>query len=522
MTRIVPPREIQLLLPTEAKDGVRPATRLREAMLRVELAHLLRDRDELRQELAAARGASAEMQTGMEWFRRELASHQQTILALHTSHSWRMTAPARHLAMTLRRLLGSAHVAPSAVVAPVAIVPSQGIGSASPPHMAAPAASAWPTSCRGVILVVADTLPLFDQASGGLRLKTLIDMMGEAGWSIIFGSHTGLDHQPGVLRSPEGRARYEDALRKSGVSRILYGINEIDRFLTEAGRHLDWAFVSFPDVATDLLPLVRSRSRTTRFVYDMVDFHGLRMAREAALRGDPELRAAAERTRTVEEACAKAADVTIAVTAEEKAAMLEMVPEAVVEVLPNVFDQPRQPPPGPEARQGLFFVGGFWHTPNADAVCWFVDRIFPLLRKELPDLIFRIAGANAGNDVLALGAIPGVEVIGFVPDLTSLYHQHRVFVAPLRYGAGMKGKVGQSMAHGLPVVATPVGAEGMGLQDGRHLLVAGDEDVFAAQVLRLLCDDALWLRLSAAGRAHIERTLSVEAVRGRLEAVLGG
>lgn len=78
------------------------------------------------------------------------------------------------------------------------------------------------------------------------------------------------------------------------------------------------------------------------------------------------------------------------------------------------------------------------------------------------------------------------------------------------------------MVHGLPVVATPVGAEGMGLQDGVHLLVAEDEEAFAAQVLRLLRDDALWSRLSVTGRVHIERTLSVEAVRGQLETMLGG
>ena len=486
---------------TESKNKSRHQVKAREALLRRELALLLLERDNLR---------------------NELASHQKALAAMYASRSWRMTGPMRATMRGVRQWFGGMRRGPSIAVTPQTPTPAPELTARHVTVPFAPNRAVVPDRRRGEILVVADILPLFDQGSGGLRLKTLIDMMGKAGWSMVFGTCAGRDFQPGVLGSQEGRARYEEALRKAGVSQILYGIEEVDRFLTEAGRYLDWAFLSFPDVAAEFLPLVRSRCPATRIAYDMVDFHGLRMLREAELRGDPELREAAERKRAVEISCAAAADVTLAVTVEEKAALLDLVPEAVVEVLPNVFEMPQQPPSGPERRRGLLFVGGFWHAPNGDAVCWFVERVFPRLREEVPDLVFRIVGANAGNEVLALGAIPGVEVLGFVPDLVPLYQQHRVSIAPLRYGAGMKGKVGQSMAYGLPVVATPVGAEGMGLQDGVHLLVGQDADGFAAQVLRLLRDDALWLRLSVAGRAHIERTLSVEAVRGQLEAVLGG
>lgn len=226
--------------------------------------------------------------------------------------------------------------------------------------------------------------------------------------------------------------------------------------------------------------------------------------------------------RAKEISCARAADVTIAVTEGERAALLEIAPDVVVETLPNVFEVPRNVPSGPVGREGLLFVGGFWHKPNGDAMHWFVNRIWPLIQREVPDLVLRIVGANADNEVLALGARPGVEVLGFVPELTPLYDQHRAFIAPLRYGAGMKGKVGQSLVHGLPVVATSIGAEGMALQDGVHLLVADQEEEFAEQVLRLLRDDVLWSRLAVQGREHIERTLSVDVVRNRLETVLGG
>lgn len=362
------------------------------------------------------------------------------------------------------------------------------------------------------MMVAAHMLPLFDQESGGLRLKTLIGLFGKAGWSMAFASLADLDHQPGVLATTDARNHYEAVLRDAGVERFLYGQAEIGQFLAKAGHDLDWAFVSFPAVAVELLPLIRSYCPTARVAYDMVDFHGLRMMREAALTDNPALVEAAERQRAVEISCARAADVTIAVTENERAAMLDLASDVVVEVLPNVFEPLRQEPGPVHGRRDLLFVGGFWHKPNGDAVRWFVDKIWPLICRDEPSLLLRIVGANADDEVLALGTRPGVEVLGFVPDLTPLYEQHRVFVAPLRYGAGMKGKVGQSLMHGLPVVATSVGAEGMDLQNGVHVLVADEEEDFAAEVLRLLRDDALWSQLAARGRAHIEQTLSVNVI----------
>ena len=212
----------------------------------------------------------------------------------------------------------------------------------------------------------------------------------------------------------------------------------------------------------------------------------------------------------------------MAVTLEEKGALLDLVPDAVVEVVPNVFDVPGHAVPGPEQRSGLLFVGGFWHTPNGDAAIWFVEQVWPIVRREAPDQRLSIVGSNPTDEVLALNASPGVDVLGYVPDLAPLFDRHRLSIAPLRFGAGMKGKVGQSLIHGLPVVATTIGAEGMGLQHAEHILVADEEEAFAAHVLRLLRDDELWRRLSASGRALIASTLSRDVVRHRLEAILGG
>jgi glycosyltransferase involved in cell wall biosynthesis len=270
-------------------------------------------------------------------------------------------------------------------------------------------------------------------------------------------------------------------------------------------------------VASEVTPLIRSHCPWARVIFDTVDLHFRRMQREADLRGDARLAHEAERMRDREVSCVRSADVTVAVSEEERQMLLDLVPEAVVETVPNVFQLPEGRPPGPACRTGLLFVGGFWHVPNVDAVLWFVEHVWPLIRAQAPAVVFRIVGSDPTPDVLALGRLPGIEVLGYVPDLTPHLNGARVFVAPLRFGAGMKGKVAQSLINGLPVVATAIGAEGMSLVNGEHVLVADGAEDFAESVLSLLSDNGLWKHLQAQGRALTEATLSEAVVARRLE-----
>lgn len=522
---------------------------LREAVLKREIARLTQDRNRLAN-TARSLGVepSALQPTGSPSLAGEAADDSEVtrlrlileakdalIRSLFNSTSWKLAAPFRAISAALGR--GATPTLEQALAATLAVMPN----SASPTVSLLPTPNSPPRRLpepdpaarlaakvheppkragRGVVLVVTDYLPLFDQQSGGLRLKTLMGLIKGLGWDVVFCSFLAAEDQPGVLTTPEGRQRYETALRDMGIREFLYGQEAVRSYLRQSGREVRHALISAPIVAIDFIPMVRLHCPWARILFDMVDFHYLRMSREAELTGDPALRAAAESTLAMEQACIGAADLTFAVTVEEKAALLPYVQNAVIEVLPNVFDMPEDEAPGPEDRRDLLFVGGFWHKPNGDAVRWFVQEIWPHLQREMPDLVFRIVGANADDDILALGAMPNIEILGFVPDLVPLQRQSRVFVAPLRYGAGMKGKVGQSLAHGLPVVATPIGAEGMALEDGVHLLVAETPEDFAAQVLRLLRDDDLWRSLQQEGRDLIARTLSTEVVRRKLDALL--
>ncbi|CRI64453.1 hypothetical protein THIOKS11940047 [Thiocapsa sp. KS1] len=158
-----------------------------------------------------------------------------------------------------------------------------------------------------------------------------------------------------------------------------------------------------------------------------------------------------------------------------------------------------------------FFIGGFNHVPNVDAVIYFVRDILPLVHAQRPEIRFNIVGSDMPDAIRAL-ASDLVNPVGYVPDVTPWFEQSRVFVSPLRHGAGMKGKIGQSLSYGLPVVTTRIGAEGIGLTAEVDALIADDPLVFAQSVVRLYTDDALWHRMSAAGQALIERRYSKAAV----------
>ena len=162
-------------------------------------------------------------------------------------------------------------------------------------------------------------------------------------------------------------------------------------------------------------------------------------------------------------------------------------------------------------REHLLFVGNFAHRPNADAVHHFMRDIFPLVRSALPGVKLYVVGDNATPEIAAY-ASADTEVLGYVPDVEPLFRDCRLMVVPLRYGAGLKGKLGESLSYGLPVVTTSTGAEGFGLTDGVEALIADEPQAFAAAVVRAYEREDLWRRLAEHGRRHVEKFFTPEVV----------
>jgi glycosyltransferase involved in cell wall biosynthesis len=272
-------------------------------------------------------------------------------------------------------------------------------------------------------------------------------------------------------------------------------------------------------LAQACLPLVRRYAPQARIIFDTVDLHYLREQRGAEIANDPALRAEAARTRRQELAVMAAADVTVLVSHAEQAQLKCDSPQVETVVISNLHVAQGQSP-GFEDRRDLVFVGGFGHPPHTDAMAWFIAEVFPLIRRALPELQFHCIGQNPPDSLLALASDqPGVQIHGYVPDITPYMDGARVAVAPLRFGAGVKGKVNLSMAHGQPVVATTCAAEGMHLLDGRDVLVADSAEAFAAAVVRAYSERALWEQLSRGGLDNIARHFSLQSAQPTVRAV---
>ena len=269
-------------------------------------------------------------------------------------------------------------------------------------------------------------------------------------------------------------------------------------------------------------------------VYDTVDLHWLREARRGVIatssldsvvasNGSVDLESISQKARALRElelAMMRATDATMVVTDRERARVEQDVPEANVLVVPTVHDVEMYVPP-PEDRDGILFVGGFEHAPNGDAAVRLVKEVMPAVWRALGDVRVTVVGSHPPPEVQAL-ASSLVDVTGWVEDLQPLLDRSRVMVAPLRYGAGMKGKITQALAVGLPVVTTSIGAEGLEGSEDECFLVADDPQELAVHVIRAYRDDELWQRLSRAGQELITNRCSTEVVSTRLSQLLYG
>ena len=351
------------------------------------------------------------------------------------------------------------------------------------------------------VLVIDHMVPMPDRDSGSLRMSRLLESLIDIGCRVTFLPDDAAAHQP-----------YTARLQAQGIE-VLYGAVDVRAEIAAIGPRLRLAIASRPYVAARCLHMLRELAPAARVIYDTVDLHYVREERRAALAGEPNSPLSVS-LKELELALVRGTDTTAVVTEEERERLLVDVPTAQVVVIPNVHE-PAADVPGPAGRQGLLFVGGFAHPPNTDAAVTLVRSVMPIVWRELGEVPVRIVGADPPPEVQALGS-PLTEVTGWVEDLDPLLQSSRAMVAPLRFGAGMKGKVTQSLAAGLPVVTTPVGAEGLLASDDQTFLVGQEPADIAEHVIRLYRDDALWTQLSAAGRELVVKTCSPAIMRRQL------
>ena len=459
--------------------------------------------------------------------RLRLLAADQERAALRNSNSWWITAPLRRFmrrhpgpALLARRALrllvwaangeltGRLRARRAAAAAQAQMQPPPSF----PPDRPATAMLPLPVPAgpQGrTILVVDQGVPLPDHFAGSRTTLGLLFLLQAEGWSVTFWPFDRADAGP-----------YTRSLEAGGISVVDNRFDgDLDGWLTDHGSRLDHVMLMRPGIAGALLPAVLRHS-DARLSYYGHDLHHLRYRQEAGVSGNRDLLEVAALMEAAERRVWRAVDVVLYPSADEVAEVRRLEPGVEARTLSPYAFNSFSPPRPPAAGETMLFVGGFRHPPNVDAVCWFVQAVLPCVLAQRPQARLVVVGASPPAAVCALAG-PRVVVTGQISDadLAGWYASARVAVAPLRFGAGVKGKVVEALQAGLPLVTTSVG--GQGLPGLAAILPIHDEaEAQAEAILRLLSDDAAWQAQAAAQVAYAARHFSRETMRAALLAAL--
>ena len=313
--------------------------------------------------------------------------------------------------------------------------------------------------------------------------------------------------------------RYTQDLQRIGVE-CLYApyIKSIESYLEKSGDLFDIVILFRVRSAAKHIDHVRRFCPNAKIVFDTVDVHYLREERQAETENSAALRRHAAETKRIELETMRKADATILLSSAEYSILKKEAPEAKLFRIPLFRDIPGSSTTF-GARKDIVFVGGFQHLPNVDAVQYFVAEIWPLVRQRVEGVKFYIVGSNPPPDVCGL-ATDDIIVTGYVEDLSVYLNNCRVSVAPLRYGAGIKGKIVSSLSHGVPCVATSLAVEGMDMKPEEQILVADEPQAFADAMVELYSNESLWQKLSDNGLEYVKDSFSISAGRTRIARLL--
>ena len=355
--------------------------------------------------------------------------------------------------------------------------------------------------------LIVDYWPLPDQDSGSIDLIYLTKLFQQSGYKVTFFPYVTTRHY----------GEYTEQLQQMGVE-CLYEpfITTLPNYLERNGCYFDLVILRRAPCAIDHFESVRRHCPDAKIIFDTVDLHFLREERSAQVKNSDLGRA--QQLKREELEIVNRADCTLVVSQVEASLLNQEIPNAHVQRFPFVRDIPGRKN-GFDARQNIAFIAGYLHEPNVDAVSYFVRDIWPLIAERLPQTQFLMVGSNMPENVRGL-ASDRIKAVGYVRDLTQFLETCRLTVAPLRYGAGIKGKVATSLAHGVPVIASPIAAEGMGCEESVHLLVAETTSQWIDCVVKGYTDEGVWRQLSDNGLALMREVYSVESGLKRLQSLL--
>lgn len=356
---------------------------------------------------------------------------------------------------------------------------------------------------KKTVVVVDHYVPTFDKDAGSRTVYQYIKLFVEKGFNVKLIGDNFYQSQP-----------YTTVFQQMGVE-VLYGsyyANNWKRWIKENSKYFDFFFLNRPHISVKYIDFVREHT-SAKVMYYGHDLHFLREFREYELTGDLICKKNSEDWKKKELSLMKKADYVYYPSAVEENTIKEIDSSINVKAIPAyIFEDMKPIKYNTSERKDLMFIGGFNHKPNVDGVLWFINEIMPYLTEKLPDIKIHILGSNTPEEV-KMKAGRNIIIEGFVTDeqLADFYKNCRMSIVPLRYGAGIKGKVVEAMKNGMPVVTTAIGAEGI-LGAENILRIEDDEKNFAQAIVDLYDDEERLEFMSQKSEEYISKNFSSESV----------
>ena len=333
------------------------------------------------------------------------------------------------------------------------------------------------SSKKRTVLVIDHYVPHFDKDAGGRSTYQYILLLVELGYKVIFLGANFFPHQP-----------YTDILQRHGVE-VIFGedvARDIKTWFKVNVTYIDVVYIHRPHVAEQFMGIIEKLIPKPLVVYFGHDLHYLRTEREAIVKRSKKLEKDADAWRKREQAIFERVDIVYYPSKVEVEEIRSKKPLIRTRAIPlYALASEKMPIYNFDSRSGLLFVGGFNHPPNVDAMIWFVNEILPHVLVEIPDITLSIVGSNVPRSIELLDG-PNVEVLGFLSDeeLAIRFSSIKIAVVPLRFGAGVKGKVIESVQQNVPIISTSIGVEGIPESD-QVIEVSDDAEEFAKKLIQL-------------------------------------
>lgn len=363
---------------------------------------------------------------------------------------------------------------------------------------------------KKTIVVIDHYVPHFDKDAGSRITFELLRLFVKLNYNVKFIGDNFYRHEP-----------YTTQLQQMGIE-VLYGpwySDHWQEWVSDNRKYIDFFYLNRPHISVKYIDIIKKLTKA-RIVYFGHDLHYVREQRQYEIEKKPGLLRSIKQWKAIETDLFRKSDEILTLSSDEKAIIEQVTGKNNVRVFPALYYSSfPNPVTNFGERQHLLFIGGFTHKPNVDAVLWFANEVFPAISKELNDVKFLVAGSNPPNEIMSLNS-EKINVLGYISDETlhNLYQSVKLVVIPLRYGAGVKGKIIEAIYNGVPFVSTRFGIEG--LKDIQQVGTSHDTAAdFTKAILNLYNNEEELKRFSAKEIEYASQNFSEDIIKNIISSV---